>query len=95
MVKKLSVQPQHTLFNRAYTRSKYLEQELCLIDWKSGSKTHIGITNRRRFISKYKHLFNPSDFLYFRKRTVNEGLKKIFQQSIDLYVEDVIRKLVT
>jgi len=41
---------------------------------------------------QYKLPFDPSDFVHFRKRIGEEGMKKIFKQSIDLFGEDFIRK---
>ncbi len=41
---------------------------------------------------QYKLPFDPSDFVHFRKRIGEEGMKRIFKQSIDLYGEDTIRK---
>jgi IS5 family transposase len=41
---------------------------------------------------QYKLPFDPSDFVHFRKRIGEEGMKKIFKQSIDLFGEDVIRR---
>jgi IS5 family transposase len=41
---------------------------------------------------QYRLPFDPSDFVHFRKRIGEEGMKKIFKQSIDLYGEDMIRK---
>ena len=41
---------------------------------------------------QYKLPFDPSDFVHFRKRIGEEGMKKIFKQSIDLFSEDVIRR---
>src|SRR5512145_2656527 len=41
---------------------------------------------------QYKLPFDPSDFVHFRKRIGEEGMKKIFKQSIHLFGEDAIRK---
>jgi IS5 family transposase len=41
---------------------------------------------------QYKYPFDPSDFVHFRKRIGEEGMKKIFKQSIDLFDKDFIRK---
>lgn len=41
---------------------------------------------------QYKLPFDPSDFVHFRKRIGEEGMKKIFKQSIDLFDADMIRK---
>ena len=41
---------------------------------------------------QYKLPFDPSDFVHFRKRIGEEGMKKIFKQSIDLFGKDVIRR---
>jgi transposase, IS5 family len=41
---------------------------------------------------QYELPFDPSDFVHFRKRIGESGMKKIFKQSIDLFGEDVIRK---
>jgi len=41
---------------------------------------------------QYKLPFDPSDFVHFRKRIGEGGMKKIFKQSIDLFGEDVIRR---
>ena len=41
---------------------------------------------------QYKLPFDPSDFVHFRKRIGESGMKKIFKQSIDLFGQDVIRK---
>jgi len=39
---------------------------------------------------QYKLPFDPSDFVHFRKRIGEAGMKKIFKQSIDLFGKDVI-----
>jgi IS5 family transposase len=36
--------------------------------------------------------FDPSDFVYFRHRIGPEEMKKIFKQSIDLFIKDFIRR---
>jgi transposase, IS5 family len=36
--------------------------------------------------------FDPSDFVHFRKRIREARMKNIFKQSIDLFVEDAIRR---
>lgn len=41
---------------------------------------------------QYKLPFDPSDFVHFRHRIGPDGMKKIFQQSIDLFDKDFIRK---
>ena len=41
---------------------------------------------------QYRLPFDPSDFVHFRHRIGDEGMQKIFKQSIDLFGEDVIRK---
>jgi IS5 family transposase len=41
---------------------------------------------------QYKLPFDPSDFVHFRKRIGEDGMKKIFKQSIDLFGEDTIRR---
>ncbi len=41
---------------------------------------------------QYKLPFDPSDFVHFRKRIGEEGMKKIFKQSIDLFGKDTIRR---
>jgi len=41
---------------------------------------------------QYKLPFDPSDFVHFRKRIGEEGMKKIFKQSIDLFGEEVIKR---
>ena len=41
---------------------------------------------------QYRLPFDPSDFVHFRHRIGAEGMKKIFQQSIDLFGEQVIKK---
>jgi transposase, IS5 family len=41
---------------------------------------------------QYKLPFDPSDFVHFRKRIGEAGMKKIFKQSIDLFGKDVIRR---
>ncbi len=41
---------------------------------------------------QYNLPFDPSDFVHFRKRIGEEGMKKIFKQSIDLFGEDNVRK---
>jgi transposase, IS5 family len=41
---------------------------------------------------QYQLPFDPSDFVHFRKRIGEDGMKKIFKQSIDLFGEDTIRK---
>ncbi len=43
---------------------------------------------------QYKLPFDPSDFVHFRKRVGEDGMKKIFKQSIDLFGEEVIREAV-
>jgi IS5 family transposase len=41
---------------------------------------------------QYKLPFDPSDFVHFRKRIGEDGMKKIFKQSIDLFGEDTIHR---
>ncbi len=41
---------------------------------------------------QYKLPFDPSDFVHFRKRIGEDGMKKIFKQSIHLFGEDTIRR---
>jgi IS5 family transposase len=41
---------------------------------------------------QYKLPFDPSDFVHFRKRIGEGGMKKIFKQSIDLFGEETIRR---
>jgi transposase, IS5 family len=41
---------------------------------------------------QYKYPFDPSDFVHFRKRIGEEGMKKIFRQSIELFGKEKIRK---
>ena len=41
---------------------------------------------------QYKLPFDPSDFVHFRKRIGEEGMTKIFKQSIDLFGEDKVRR---
>ena len=41
---------------------------------------------------QYKLPFDPSDFVHFRKRIGEDGMKKIFRQSIDLFDANMIRK---
>ena len=41
---------------------------------------------------QYKLPFDPSDFVHFRKRIGEEGMKTIFKQSIDLFEEDFLRE---
>jgi IS5 family transposase len=41
---------------------------------------------------QYKLPFDPSDFVHFRKRIGEDGMKKIFKQSIDLFGKDVIQR---
>ena len=41
---------------------------------------------------QYLQPFDPSDFVHFRKRIGEEGMKKIFKQSINLFVKEHFRK---
>jgi IS5 family transposase len=41
---------------------------------------------------QYDYPFDPSDFIHFRKRIGEEGMKVIFKQSIDLFGEERVRK---
>ena len=41
---------------------------------------------------QYKLPFDPSDFVHFRKRIGEAGMKKIFKQSIDLFGEETLRR---
>jgi hypothetical protein len=41
---------------------------------------------------QYKYPFDPSDFVHFRKRIRESGMKKIFKQSIDLLEKENVRK---
>ena len=41
---------------------------------------------------QYDYPFDPSDFVHFRKRIGEEGMKTIFKQSIDLFGEEKVRK---
>lgn len=43
---------------------------------------------------QYRYPFDPSDFVHFRKRIGEEGMKTIFKQSIDLFgKENVTREV--
>jgi IS5 family transposase len=41
---------------------------------------------------QYRLPFDPSDFVHFRNRIGEEGMKMIFKQSIDLFGQETIRK---
>jgi IS5 family transposase len=41
---------------------------------------------------QYEYPFDPSDFVHFRKRIGEEGMKKIFEQSIGLFGKEKVRK---
>jgi IS5 family transposase len=41
---------------------------------------------------QYDYPFDPSDFVHFRKRIGEEGMKLIFKQSIDLFGKERVRK---
>lgn len=41
---------------------------------------------------QYDYPFDPSDFVHFRKRIGEDGMKKIFKQSIDLFGKENVRK---
>jgi IS5 family transposase len=41
---------------------------------------------------QYDYPFDPSDFVHFRKRIGEEGMKVIFKQSIDLFGKERVRK---
>src|SRR5664280_656148 len=41
---------------------------------------------------QYKYSFDPSDFVHFRKRIGEKGMKKIFKQSLDLFGKENLRK---
>lgn len=41
---------------------------------------------------QYRLPFDPSDFVHFRKRIGEDGMKKIFKQSIGLFGKDMIHK---
>jgi len=41
---------------------------------------------------QYSYPFDPSDFVHFRKRIGEEGMKKIFRQSVDLFGKEKVRK---
>jgi IS5 family transposase len=41
---------------------------------------------------QYKLPFDPSDFVHFRKRIGEEGMTRIFKQSIDLFGAEVIKR---
>ena len=60
--------------------------------WRDILKILIGSTFAERFIFNTSYPFDPSDFVHFRKRIGEEGMKKIFKQSIDLFDKDFIRK---
>jgi hypothetical protein len=40
---------------------------------------------------RYKYPFDPSDFVHFRNSIGEEGMKKIFKQSIDLFDKVLLR----
>jgi len=46
----------------------------------------------REIYFQYEYPFDPSDFVHFRNRIGEEGMKKIFKQSIDLFDKDFIRR---
>ena len=41
---------------------------------------------------QYKYPFDPSDFVHFRKRIGEEGMEKIFKQSVELFGKERVRK---
>lgn len=41
---------------------------------------------------QYYYPFDPSDFVHFRKRIGEEGMKVIFKQSIDLFGKEKVQK---
>ena len=41
---------------------------------------------------QYDYPFDPSDFVHFRKRIGEEGMKRIFQESLNLFGKEFIRK---
>jgi IS5 family transposase len=41
---------------------------------------------------QYDYPFDPGDFVHFRKRIGEEGMKRIFQKSLNLFGKDFIRK---
>jgi len=41
---------------------------------------------------QYKAPFDPSDFVHFRKRIGEEGMQKIFKQSIIIFGQEVVKK---
>ena len=41
---------------------------------------------------QYKYPFDPSDFVHFRKRIGKDGMQKIFQQSVELFGKEKVRK---
>jgi IS5 family transposase len=41
---------------------------------------------------QYDYPFDPSDFVHFRKRIGEEGMKKIFRMSIEIHGKDKVRK---
>jgi IS5 family transposase len=41
---------------------------------------------------QYRYPFDPSDFVHFRKRVGEEGMQRIFRESIHLFSEDELKK---
>lgn len=59
-------------------------------------KRYIDSPYCQRFCGKiyfqYKYPIDPSDFIHFRKRIGEEGMKKIFKPSIDLFGKEKVQK---
>jgi len=41
---------------------------------------------------QYRHPFDPSDFVHFRKRIGEEGMKRIFRESVHLFSKDELKQ---
>jgi len=41
---------------------------------------------------QYRHPFDPSDFVHFRKRIGEDGMKRIFQESINLFSKEELKQ---
>ncbi|MDD3385956.1 MAG: hypothetical protein PHN30_09610, partial [Bacteroidales bacterium] len=103
MLKKLTKQPQLEMYKTVLLNLINPEHELCQlakkINWEQLEKdlepnySRIGRPSVPiRTIVGLRPPFDPSDFVHFRKRMGEEGMQRIFKESILLFSKEELKK---
>ncbi|MDD4813513.1 MAG: IS5/IS1182 family transposase, partial [Bacteroidales bacterium] len=103
MLKKLTKQPQLEMYKTVLLNLINPEHELCQlakkINWEQLEKdlepnySRIGRPSVPiRTIVGLRPPFDPSDFVHFRKRMGEEGMQRIFEESILLFSKEELKK---